>query len=148
MHEKDTLETTRFEIHEVMDLLKQSTSMIWTAYGVFFTVNTLLATGYGFLLGYGGQIPNNFSTSILLILALCGIFISYCAYTTIRLISDVQYRLHERGSELDRQIGTRIFEMIPLKGVGYPWGTVIGSFIFSVLWAVGAGHALSRFLSP
>ncbi|MEL7467032.1 MAG: hypothetical protein AAFN27_01175 [Pseudomonadota bacterium] len=139
-------ETHKFEIHELMDLLKQSASMIWTGYGAFFTVNTLLATGYGFLLGYDSALPGQLSATLQVAISVVGIFISYCAYSVILLVRRVQVRILQRGAELDKVIGTQIFEMVLGQGQGYPWGTVIGSFLFAVIWTIGGAHAILRIL--
>ncbi len=139
-------ETHRFEIHELVDLLKQSTSMIWTGYGAFFTVNTLLATGYGFLLGYEADLPLYFSVVLEFLISFCGIFMSFCAYRVIIIIQNIQTKILVRGAELDRELGTRVFEMIPKSVQDYPFGTVIGSILFAMIWLVGGGYALSRLL--
>jgi hypothetical protein len=107
----------------------------WLGYGVFFSLNTLLATVLGALYFGGANQLSSISLKILRIgIPFTGIIISVIAIYAAWLISELTETVVNRGVAIDGVLHTELFKSIEGHSRGFPWATSIGSGLFAVLW--------------
>ncbi len=126
----------RMEYGHLLTTYLSLANMFWVAYGAFFTINTLLATGLGFSYSESAKsFPKSFLTGVHFLIPVTGIFISLVAiYAAIQIVS-LQRLAKKRGRELETLLFARIFTELQPHADGLPMGTIIGSLLFLALWA-------------
>lgn len=123
------------EYEEIIGLLKQSSQMVWTGYGAYFTVNSLLFTAFGLIMtsDFARSDPV-FALAIAVILAVIGIFLSAVAIVVIRSIAHTQHALVQRGKDLEDITGAQLVSILGSARRSTPWPTIVGAMLFAALW--------------
>jgi hypothetical protein len=118
--------------------------MVWIAYGAFFTINTLLATGLGLSYSDAAKVFDKkfFLTSIHVMIPVTGMFISIIAIVAARQIVRFQRLINKRGRELETLLFSRIFAGLEPYSERAPVGTTIGSLFFFAIWVTALFAAI------
>ena len=114
----------------------------WIGYGAFFTLNTLLATGFGYL---NSTSPSNMDLTFInvarLIIPMAGIVVSMIAIKTVFEITNMMLLTNERGRELESLLSAKFFDKAMPYSLKKPIATIVGSLFFLVLWTVALIYA-------
>ncbi len=128
----------RMEHQQLFSSLQSLSQMMWTGYGAFFALNTILATGISY--SYSDNIKNinhDFLVLFRTLIAILGIFTSVTAIIAACRITNAMEVTSARGKKLEEEVlFARLFHEFHSYSRGFPILTTIGSALFGLLWFI------------
>lgn len=136
-HDQQILDA-RMEYGHLVDRVRTIEQLWWVEASAFFAVNTLLATIYAFSWTTTAQAQNaNFLKAVHVLIPLIGVFFAFAAIRVAYGLTRWIRLINERGRELEKTLSAKMFTELQAYSEQTPWGTVLASLLFFVLW-VGA----------
>ena len=134
----------RMEYEQLLTTVRSVEQMWWVNVGAFFAVNTLLATAFGLSVSTATNTLNPLGLKIIhFLIPLTGAFFSFIAIRVALALTKIGLSAAKRGVELESVLFARMFSPIRSKYEITPWGTIIASILFLVMWLV-AGVAATK----
>jgi hypothetical protein len=127
----------RMEFSVLATLASSIAQMFWTAFTLFFTINSFLAAGLAFAYSsFALSVTPAFLNILRTIVPIGGIVIAAAAIYTAFLLSAALREALTRGRTIDEKLNTATF--IPFSGTkrigGDPWVIVVISVLFIAGW--------------
>jgi len=119
--------------------------MFWTAFGIFFTINSFLAAGLGFTYSsFSSNVKPAFNATLQVVIPIGGIAVGLAAIYTACLLTKALNVALERGTQIDGILNTKAFTVFKrtTRVSGAPWVIIALSVSFIGAWWVVLWPAL------
>jgi hypothetical protein len=133
--ENQRIVDARMEYEQLSISIRTLVQLWWIDVSAFFTVNTLLATAFGFSFATGAQSPNaTFLNMIHLLIPVTGVFFSLAAIYVAIALTGLMRLTNKRGRELEEVLFARMFGDLQSYCEKPPVVTVMASLLFLAMW--------------
>jgi hypothetical protein len=135
LHREQSILDARMEYGLLLSTYTSLAQMMWLGYGAFFTLNTLMVTGLGFSYSDGAKVLDAWLLQLVHVaIPLIGIVISIISIYAAIEIRRMLALTNKRGRELEELLLARMFSRTEAYSRKKPVATVVGSFLFMLLW--------------